>query len=118
MLGLMHPNDMTPECTMDRSATVCYGQAYSPESGSIMGRGQQVRRDDYRVFEEIISRLVHEVPSSGLAGALGSTHRLYWFVEGTTAVFCDGSYELASALGARSGSRRGRGRTPGPVGVA
>ena len=119
LLGLMHPNDMREDCEMDRSASICYGQAYSPESASIMGRGQEVRRDDYRVFEHIISRLVVEVPSSGLGGMLGlSTHRLYWFVEGSTSVWCDGHYELSSSLGTRSHFTRGHARRPGPTGVA
>ena len=119
MLGLMHPNDMREDCEMDRSATICYGQAYSPESASIMGRGQEVRRDDYRVFEHIISRLVIEVPASGLTGMLGlSTHRLYWFVEGSASVWCDGHYELSASLGTRSTFTRGMARRPGPTGVA
>ena len=118
MLGLMHPNDMREDCELDRGAPICYGQAYSPESASIMGRGQEVRRDDYRIFEHIISRLVVEMPSSGLAGMLGSTHRLYWFVEGTTSVWCDGRYELSASLATRSTFTRGFARRPGPTGVA
>lgn len=119
LLGLMHPNDMVADCTMDRSAAVCYGQAYSPESASIMGRGQEVRRGDYRVFEHIISGLVREAPSTGLTGTLRwSTHRLYWTVEGTVGVWCDGRYELSSSLGTRARFTRGHARRPGPVGVA
>jgi hypothetical protein len=119
MLGLMHPNDMREDCEMDRSAAVCYGQAYSPESASIMGRGQEVRRDDYRIFEQIISHLVVEVPSSGLAGTLGlSSHRLYWYVEGSASVWCNGRYELSASLGTRSHFTRGHARPRGPTGVA
>ncbi|MEX2205365.1 MAG: hypothetical protein WEF50_03955 [Myxococcota bacterium] len=119
MLGLMHPNDMREECEMDRSAPICYGQVYSPESASIMGRGQAVRRDDYRIFEHIISRLVVEVPSAGLLGGLGmSSESLQWFVEGSTSVWCDGHYELSASLGRRSTFTRGVARRRGPTGVA
>jgi hypothetical protein len=119
MLGLMHPNDVRDDCRMDRSAAACYGQAYSPESGSIMGRGQEVRRGDYRVFEQIISRLVVEVPSAGLLGGMGlSSDNLQWFVEGSTSVFCDGHYELSASLGRRSAFTRGVARRRGPTGFA
>lgn len=119
MLGLMHPNDMREDCQMDRSAPVCYGQAYSPESASIMGRGQEVRRDDYRVFEHIISRLVVEVPATGLLGGMGlSSESLQWFVEGSTSVWCEGHYELSASLGRRSTFTRGVARRRGPTGVA
>ncbi|HAV60838.1 MAG TPA: hypothetical protein DCY13_00540 [Verrucomicrobiales bacterium] len=117
MLGLMHPNDMETGCIQDRSAPICYGQAYSPESGSIMGRGQTVRRDDYQVFLQIISRLVRNAPASGW---FSSPHRLHWFVEGSRSTWCDGAY---ARLGPGRGDRtEGRGaeyaaRAPGPEGI-
>jgi hypothetical protein len=120
LLGLMHPNDMTPGCIMDRSASICYGQAYSPESRSIMGRGQEVRPDEYRVFAHIMSRLVREVPSAGLLGWIGMSTSLHWFVTGGADDFCDGSYGRLAASRPRSDFTRGRGRgrRPGPTDIA
>lgn len=71
MLGLRHPNDWEEGCQVDHNAAICYGQLYSPDSASIMGRGQELRREDYRVFLHIISRLLPTTLSSGLAGATG-----------------------------------------------
>lgn len=129
MLGLMHPNDMQIDCMQDRSARSCYGQPGSAESGSIMGRGQEVRREDYRVFPGIMSQLVREYSEPGFAGMFTSTH-LFWAVEGTTSRWCEGRHEasgtshpsstrrLARAPGA-IGSRwsHAAGRVPGPIGI-
>jgi hypothetical protein len=102
LLGFMHPNDMETGCIVDRSANYCYGSPYSPHSHSIMGRGQEVRPDDYQVFVHIISRLVQRVSSSGL---FGTTQRLFWMVEGTISVRCDRQYSLSQS------------RLPGPIGL-
>lgn len=118
MLGLMHPNDMVPGCSIDRNARSCYGDPSSPESGSIMGRGNEVRREDYRVFAYIMSHLVNEVESSGLSGSLGFTDRLYWAVEGLTSAWCERRHELRTSLSTRSRFTRGHARRPGPIGVA
>lgn len=117
MLGLMHPNDMQEGCMRDRSASICYGQAYSPESESIMGRGQEVRRDEYRVFVHIISQLVPTVLSRGSLSLFDRTHRLLWSVEGTNSVWCDGRLSSIENLdiGIR-GTRRGAIQR-GPVGL-
>jgi hypothetical protein len=112
MLGLMHPNDMEFGCSQDRNAAVCYGQAYSPESGSIMGRGMEVRRDDYRVFLSIISRLVSRVPSSSYFSA---DHRLHWSVEGMASDYCNGELGRRAQFMIGGHGTQGRARRPGPV---
>lgn len=134
MLGLMHPNDTQPGCLQDRSAEICYGQAGSAESGGIMGRGQEVRREDYRLFPAIMSRLVREYLSPGFWG-MSRQSRLGWRVEGTSGRWYGGHFEVAESVPGRSpqnvGSRRfawapgtigtrgsrGNGRFPGPVGI-
>ena len=120
LLGLMHPNDMGGGCVVERSAPICYGEDYSPESRSIMGRGSEVRPDDYRVFVHIMSRLVQEIPSVDVSGMFGMTRRLHWFVEGGGDEFCDGRDERLEALHPRDDfiRARGRGRRPGPTGIA
>jgi hypothetical protein len=118
LLGLMHPNDMEAGCSVDRSNDICYGQAYSPESGSIMGRGREVRREDYRVFAYIVSRHVNQIPSTGMSGALGLTHRLHWAVEGSPYDWCDGQPGQSASLDPGPRHSRAQPRAPRPVGLA
>jgi hypothetical protein len=116
MLGMMHPNDMASGCQIDRSAPVCYGDPYSVEADSIMGRGQEVRPVDYTVFARIISHLVREVPQAGISALLGGTHRLLWMVEGTLSRYCAGQYE-GTPFGGRPSFTRAHARRPGSYGL-
>ncbi len=114
LLGLMHPNDGELGCIQDINAPICYGEPYSPDSGSIMGRGQEVRRDDYRVFVHIISRLVHETVETGMLS--DSMRRLYWSVEGSQSAYCEGQNSSLARLDAEPRGTFGGANLPGPVG--
>ena len=118
MLGLRHSNALAPACPQNSrgNAPLCYGEPYSGESSSIMGRGQEIRPDDYSVFVQIISRLVREAAETGFVGMLGGTNRLYWSVEGTLSAYCDGHYSALPPAD-RSHFTTARARRPGSFGV-
>lgn len=99
MLGLSHPNDMQEGCMQNRNAQICYGEAYSAESASIMGRGQVVRRVDYRIFVHIVSQLIPTVLLPGSINLLNRRRRLLWSVEGTNSARCNNRTALSDNHG-------------------
>jgi hypothetical protein len=116
MLGLMHPNDAAPGCELNRSADLCYGEPFSSEANSIMGRGREIRPADYSVFVHIMSRLVQRAPQAGLSALLGATHPVMWSVPGTMSTYCEGQY-VGRALSDRGRVTGARGRQPASYGL-
>ncbi len=52
LLGLGHSGQQDLECRMDNQA--CYGQPFSYESQSLMGRGSVVHQEEYEIFARMM----------------------------------------------------------------